>query len=69
MDKKQLAGEAAAQYIKDGMIIGLGSGSTVYWTIKRIGELVSGGLRVSCIPTSIKTEKLAKECGIPLIRF
>lgn len=51
------------------MIIGLGSGSTVYWTIKRIGELVSEGLRVTGIPTSIRTEKLAKECGIQLIGF
>lgn len=69
MDKKQLAGEAAVQFIKDGMIIGLGSGSTVNWTIKRLGELVSEGLQVSCLPTSIKTEKLAKACGIPLIGF
>lgn len=69
MNKKQLAGEAAVQYIEDGMVIGLGSGSTVYWTIKRIGEMVSEGLQVCCIPTSIKTEKLAKECGIPIIGF
>jgi len=69
MDKKQLAGEAVVQYIEDGMIIGLGSGSTVYWTIKRIGELVSKGLHISCIPTSMKTERLAKECSIPLVGF
>jgi len=69
MNRKQIAGEAAVQYIEDGMIIGLGSGTTVYWAIKRIGELVSKGLRVAGIPTSIKTEKLAKECLIPLVSF
>ncbi|WP_373494385.1 ribose-5-phosphate isomerase RpiA [Aquiflexum sp.] len=69
MDKKQIAGEAAVGYIEDGMTIGLGSGSTVYWTIKRLGVLVSEGLRVSGIPTSLKTEKLAKACGIPLVSF
>ncbi|WP_373521083.1 ribose-5-phosphate isomerase RpiA, partial [Aquiflexum sp.] len=69
MDKKQIAGEAAVQYIEDGMIIGLGSGSTVYWTIKRIGELVSEGMRISGIPSSMRTEKLAKEFSIPLVSF
>jgi ribose 5-phosphate isomerase A len=43
MNKKQIAGEAAVQYIEDGMIIGLGSGTTVYWAIERIGKLVSEG--------------------------
>ena len=69
MNKKQIAGEAAVQFIEDGMIVGLGSGSTVYWAIKQIGELVGQGLRVTGIPTSLKTEKLAKACGIPLVGF
>lgn len=69
MNKKQIAGEAAVQYIEDGMIIGLGSGSTVYWAIKRIGELVAKGLRVTGVPTSLKTEKLAEAYSIPLFSF
>lgn len=67
--KKQLAGEKAADYIKDGMIIGLGSGSTVYWTIKKLGEMVKQGMNVSGIPSSKRTEGWAKELGVPLTDF
>ncbi|MCP3776289.1 ribose-5-phosphate isomerase RpiA [Paenibacillus sp. MZ04-78.2] len=67
MDGKKAAGEKAAEYISDGMRIGLGTGSTVYWTILRIGELVKEGLRIEAVPTSVQTEKLAREAGIPLI--
>ena len=62
---KKLAGEKAAEYVKDGMIVGLGTGSTVYYTILKLGELVrSGRLNIVGIPTSIATEKLAAEQGI-----
>lgn len=67
MNSKKLAGEKAVQYVKDGMIIGLGTGSTVYWTIKKLGELVRDGLDIRGIPTSKNTEELAIEEGIPLI--
>ncbi|WP_409299910.1 ribose-5-phosphate isomerase RpiA [Peribacillus sp. SCS-155] len=67
MHTKQMAGEAATQYIEEGMTIGLGTGSTVYWTIKKLGKLVSEGLDISAVPTSKHTEKLANENGIPLI--
>lgn len=67
MDGKKLAGEKAVHYVKDGMIIGLGTGSTVYWTIKKLGELVKNGLEIRCVPTSKNTEILAKKVGIPLI--
>ncbi|MFB6364177.1 ribose-5-phosphate isomerase RpiA [Paenibacillus elgii] len=67
MDAKKAAGEKAAEYISDGMRIGLGTGSTVYWTILRIGELVKEGLRIEAVPTSVQTEKLAREAGIPLL--
>ena len=66
---KQLVGEAAVDYIKDGMVIGLGSGSTIYWMLKKLGERVQDGLDVKGIPTSVKTEQLAKEFGIPLSSF
>ncbi|MCP1311338.1 ribose-5-phosphate isomerase RpiA [Paenibacillus tyrfis] len=66
MDGKKAAGEKAAEYISDGMRIGLGTGSTVYWTILRIGELVKEGLRIEAVP-SVQTEKLAREVGIPLL--
>lgn len=67
MNSKKLAGEKAVQYVKDGMIVGLGTGSTVYWTIKKLGELVRDGLDIRGIPTSKNTEELAIEEGIPLI--
>lgn len=65
MLKKQ-AGEKAAEYVKDGMIVGLGTGSTVEWTIRKLGELVKDGLEIIGIPTSVRSETLARELGIKL---
>ncbi len=69
MNLKQMAGEKAAEYIEDGMVLGLGTGSTVYYTILRIGELVKEGYKLVGIPTSRKTEELAKSLNIPLGRL
>jgi ribose 5-phosphate isomerase A len=65
-DLKKLAGEEAVELIKDGMIVGLGSGSTVEYTIRKLGKLVRGGLRIHGIPTSVHTKRIAKEEQIPL---
>ncbi|MDP4550654.1 ribose-5-phosphate isomerase RpiA [Alkalihalobacillus macyae] len=67
MNEKQLAGEKAASYVQNGMVVGLGTGSTVYWTILKIAEMVQNGLSITGVPTSKETEKLALEHGIPLI--
>ncbi|PZE21694.1 ribose-5-phosphate isomerase RpiA [Paenibacillus xerothermodurans] len=67
MDSKRLAGEAAVNYVEDGMLLGLGTGSTVYWSLQKIGELVQSGLRIRGAPTSAETEKIARQLGIPLI--
>lgn len=69
MDEKQLVGEKAAEFVKEGMVIGLGTGSTVFFTLKKLGQLVKEGLSIQGIPTSKQTEKLAVELGIPLINF
>lgn len=69
VDLKQLAGEKAADLVTDGMAVGLGTGSTVSWTIRRLGERVRQGLRIRGIPTSRRTEALATEVGIPLTTF
>ncbi|MFD2611158.1 ribose-5-phosphate isomerase RpiA [Paenibacillus gansuensis] len=69
MNGKQAAGELAVKYIQDGMNVGLGTGSTVYWTILKLGERVREGLQVRAVPTSVRTEELAREQGIPLIQF
>src|SRR4030043_528847 len=63
---KKIAGEKAAEYVENGMIVGLGTGSTVEYTIKKIGEMLKSGLDIMGIPTSMHTKKLAKECNIPL---
>jgi ribose 5-phosphate isomerase A len=65
--EKQIAGEKATDYIKDGMVVGLGTGSTVYYTIKRLGYLVKKGLKIQAVSTSSATTKLAKSLGIPLV--
>ena len=67
--KKKQAGEKAAEYVQDGMVVGLGSGTTVYYTIQKLGELVSEGLQIKAIPSSTETEKLARKAGIPLTSF
>lgn len=67
MDKKKIAGEAAAKYVKDGMVVGLGTGSTAYHAVNAIGEMVKNGLNIKAIPTSNATEAQARELGIPLL--
>ena len=66
-DAKRLAGEAAAELVKSGMVVGLGTGSTVAWTIKRLGERVRDeGLDFWGVPTSFQAENLAIASGIKL---
>jgi ribose 5-phosphate isomerase A len=67
--RKIAAGKKAAEFVKDGMTLGLGSGSTVYWLLKELGELVAKGLDIKGIPSSKRTEGWAKEFKIPLTDF
>lgn len=67
MNPKQLVGEEAAKYVKNGMVIGLGTGSTAFFAIQKIGELVKNGLQIKGVPTSKATEELAKSLNIPLL--
>ncbi|MDB3917815.1 ribose-5-phosphate isomerase RpiA [bacterium] len=69
MSEKQRAAEAAVEYVKDGMIVGLGTGSTTEFAVKKLGEKVRDGLAIRGIPTSDITKKQAEEEGIPLIDF
>lgn len=66
MNMKKNAAEKAVEYIRDGMKVGLGTGSTAYWVIVRIGELVKGGLNIQAAATSKASERLALEHGITL---
>jgi ribose 5-phosphate isomerase A len=61
---KKLAGEKAAESVTDGMIVGLGTGSTVHYTILKLGLMVRSGMTIIGIPTSKATEKLAVTHGI-----
>ena len=64
---KKMAGIHAAGYVKDGMKVGLGTGSTVKYTILELGRRIrEEKLEISCVPTSIATEKLSIEQGITL---
>jgi ribose 5-phosphate isomerase A len=63
---KREAGQAAAELVQDGMVVGLGTGSTVRHTIEALGRRVKEGLRIWGIPTSKASEELARRLGIPL---
>ncbi|MCC3381412.1 ribose-5-phosphate isomerase RpiA [Paenibacillus farraposensis] len=69
MNLKQKAAEKAVEAIQDGMKVGLGTGSTAYWAIQKIGERVAQGLYIQAVATSQASEDLARELGIPIIPF
>jgi ribose 5-phosphate isomerase A len=64
--EKEAAARASSQFVKDGQVVGLGTGSTAAYFIKLLGEEVKRGLRVRGIPTSIRSLELAQSLGIPL---
>jgi len=66
-ESKRTAAVCAANYVKDGMIIGLGTGSTATFFIKKIGELVASGLSIHAVSTSEQSSILAKKMNIPLL--
>lgn len=64
---KMIAARRAADYIEDGMRVGLGTGSTAAWMVRRVGERVRDeGLKVIGVPTSSRTAELARELGITI---
>jgi ribose 5-phosphate isomerase A len=63
---KRNAGEAAADLAADGMVVGLGTGSTAAHAIRALGERVDAGLDIAGIPTSYQSRALAREVGIPI---
>ena len=65
--KKIVAEKAVDTFVKDGMNVGLGTGSTAYFAIKRIGELVAQGYDLTCVATSVQSEDLARECGVRVV--
>jgi ribose 5-phosphate isomerase A len=67
--EKAAAAEAAVGEIRDGMLIGLGSGSTAAHAVRAIGRLVADGLRIDCVATSRATEALARSVGLAVRPF
>ena len=66
--KREAANAAVDSYVESGMVVGLGTGSTATFAVRRIGELVASGKlkNLKGVPTSAKTTALANELGIPL---
>lgn len=65
--EKQLAAAAALRWVRDGMVLGLGSGSTSAQFIIQLGAAVQNGLKVQGTATSLASEALARQFGIPLL--
>jgi ribose 5-phosphate isomerase A len=63
---KRRAAEAALDFVEDGMRLGLGSGSTAAHFVRLLGGRVHAGLKIVGVPTSARTEKIAREAGVPL---
>jgi len=64
--EKEAAARASLRFIKDGQVVGLGTGSTAAYFIQLLGEAVKNGLRVRGIPTSVRSREQAASLGIPL---
>jgi ribose 5-phosphate isomerase A len=65
--EKQLAAAAALRWVRDGMLLALGSGSTSAQFIMQLGAAVQAGLKVQGTATSLASEALARQLGIPLV--
>lgn len=64
---KKVAATKALEYVKPGMVIGLGTGSTAKWFLKLLSErIIKDYLEISCVPTSQVTKQYAEQLRIPL---
>ena len=64
--EKEAAARASVKLVRDGDIVGLGTGSTAAYAVRFLGERVHAGLKILGIPTSIHTQEMATSLGIPL---
>ena len=67
--KKMVGFKAVDDYVRSGMAVGLGTGSTAYWAVERIGQKIKSGelTNLVCVPSSEKTKLQAESLGIPLV--
>lgn len=68
-ERKRAAAEAAVALVEDGMVVGLGTGSTAAFALEALAARVAKGLRVAGVPTSAATAALARRLGVPLTGF
>lgn len=67
---KRAVGYAAVdRYVRDGMCVGLGTGTTAYWAIERVGRRVASGERIVAVATSTDTERLCSDLNVPLVEL
>lgn len=67
INKKQIAGIKACDYVKSGMVVGIGTGSTASYMIRELAKRYNeGSLKIECVSTSKESANLAKELGLPL---
>src|SRR5687768_4731780 len=69
MDAKKIAAEKAATYVENEMSVGLGTRSTVFHAIHKLGEMVKQGLAIKTMSSSLQSEQIAKELTIPSVDF
>ncbi len=62
-----MAADAAVEYVKDGQVVGLGTGSTFRYVVVKLAERIRKGLHIRGVATSLETARLAREAGIPLL--
>jgi ribose 5-phosphate isomerase A len=67
--KRNVGIAAVERYVRAGMLLGLGSGTTSHWFVRAVGKAVAGGLEIRAVPTSVSTLQLATSLGIPLLGF
>ena len=68
-EAKEAAAREALKHVRDGMKLGLGTGSTAAKFVAGLGEMVADGLNVVCVPTSEATRQQAESLNIPLTRL
>ena len=69
VDTKELVGRYAANYVKDGMVVGLGTGSTAYWFVEEVGARIADGRlkQIVGVATSRRTAEQALKLGITIM--
>ena len=67
--EKSIAAVRAVDEVRDGMLVGLGTGSTAAYAVKSLSERIKHGLRITAVATSQATEALALRLAVPLVPF